>query len=50
MYAEHKAKELAAYLNDHETRRKEVVKEYIAEQKQKQKDELWALSSKAIGI
>jgi len=50
MFAEHKAKELADYLNDGEARRKEAVEEYQATQKQKAKDELWAAAGKAIGV
>jgi len=50
MYAEHKAEELAGYLNDGEARRKEVVEEYKAAQKEKQKEELWSAANKAIGV
>jgi hypothetical protein len=50
MYAEHKAEELSNYLNDGEARRREAVADYKAKQKQKEKDELFALSRKAIGV
>lgn len=50
MYAEHKAEEISKYLNDTEAREKEAVAEYKAAQKQKEKDELFALSRSAIGI
>ena len=50
MFAEHKAKELSDYLNDGESRRKEVVEEFQATQKQKEKDELWSAANKAIGV
>lgn len=50
MFAEHKAKELTKYLNDGEARRREAVADFKAKEKQKEKDELFALARKATGI
>ena len=50
MYAEHKAAELTKYLNDGEARRREAVADFKAREKQKEKDELFALAKKAIGL
>lgn len=50
MYAEHKAKELAEYLNDHKAREADAVSAFKEKVKQEEKDSLWAAASKAIGV